>query len=54
MALRASSNNARWSVSERHGILRLLAGFKHAQLATLLDAIVYVAPKAQEILSGGH
>src|SRR5690348_11425985 len=54
IALRASSSKARWSALERHGILRLLAGFKHAQLATLLDAIVHVAPKAQEILSGGH
>src|SRR5690242_11190201 len=52
IALRASSSAARWSASERHCILRLLASFEHAQLAALLDAIVHVAPETHEILSG--
>src|SRR5215472_16354772 len=50
IALRANSSAARWSASERHGILRLLAGFQHPQLAALLDAVVHVAPEAQEVL----
>src|SRR5690242_13121713 len=53
IALRANSSKALRSDSERHGILRLLARFEHAQLAALLDAVVHVAPKAQEILCGG-
>src|SRR5215472_4046854 len=52
IALRANSNAARRSASERHSILRLLAGFEHAQLAALLDAVVHLAPEAQEVLRG--
>src|SRR6266480_7360989 len=54
IASRASASMARWSPSERHGILRLLAGFEQAQLAALFDAVVHVAPEAQEILRGGN
>src|ERR1051325_7400460 len=54
IASRASASMARWSPSERHGILRLLAGFEHAQLAALFDAVVHMAPEAQEILRGGY
>src|SRR5690242_13671096 len=53
MAVRANCMAARRSASERDGILGLLAGFKHAKAAPLLDAVVDVAPEAQEILSGG-
>src|SRR5437773_10867050 len=54
IALRANSSAARRSASERHSILRLLAGFEHAQLAALLDAVVHVAPEAQEVLRGRY
>src|SRR5690242_17506456 len=53
IASRANSSKARRSASERHGILRLLACFEHAQPAALLDAVVHLAPKTQEILGGG-
>src|SRR5260370_19095392 len=48
--VRASCKAARRSASERDGILGLLAGFKHAKPAALLDAVVDMAPKAPEIL----
>src|SRR5215467_2524673 len=54
MALRASSSKTRWSASERHGILRLLVCFQHAQLMSLFDAVVHLAPEAQEILRGRY
>src|SRR5437870_4733056 len=52
-AVRANCRAARWSASERDGILGLLAGFEHAEPAALLDAVVDVAPEAPEILGGG-
>src|SRR5439155_24313478 len=52
-AVRANCRAARWSASERDGILGLLAGFEHAEPAALLDAVVDVAPKAPEVLRGG-
>src|SRR6266436_539211 len=52
-AVRASCRAARWSASERDGILGLLAGFEHAEPAALLDAVVDVAPEAPEVLCGG-
>src|SRR2546422_1976925 len=52
-AVRASCRAARWSASERDGILGLLTRFEHAEPATLLDAVVHVAPKAPEVLRGG-
>src|ERR1700747_884116 len=54
IAWRANSSAACRSASERHSILRLLAGFEHAQLAALLDAVVHVAPEAQEVLRGRY
>src|SRR3982074_1895650 len=53
-AVRASCRAARWSASERDGILGLLAGFEHPEPTTLLDAVVDVAPETAEVLGGGH
>src|SRR5437762_12232514 len=52
-AVLASCRAARWSASERDGILGLLGGFEHPQPAALLDAVVDVAPEAPEVLGGG-
>src|SRR6266446_7968052 len=52
-AVRASCRAARRSASERNGILGLLAGFEHAEPASLLDAVVDMAPEAPEVLCGG-
>src|SRR5713226_5840065 len=53
-AVRASCRAAHRSASERDGILGLLAGFEHAESAALLDAVIYMAPEAPEILGSGH
>lgn len=52
-AVRASCSAESLSVSERDGILGLLARLKHPEPPTLLDAVVHVAPEAKEILCGG-
>src|ERR1700719_160235 len=51
---RAKRSKAWRSSSERDGILSLFAGFEHAQLAALLDAIVEMTPELEEILGGGN
>src|SRR5277367_592797 len=54
IARRANSSRARRSVSERDGILGLFVALHHAQLATLFDAIVELAPKLEKVLRRGH
>src|SRR5579864_9817 len=53
IARRASSSRDRRS-SERNGILGLFVALHHTQLAALLDTVVQLTPKLQEILRRRH
>src|SRR5258706_1358070 len=53
IAKRAKRSRDCRSVSERDRISSFFAGFEHAQLAALLDAIVDLAPETEKVLRGG-